>query len=42
MTVLSNNEFKGGFHMADLWLAGSLALLLLAYLVYALLKPEEF
>ncbi|WP_414714894.1 K(+)-transporting ATPase subunit F [Sporomusa sp.] len=28
--------------MADLWLAGLLAALLLAYLIYALLKPEEF
>ncbi|WP_084573679.1 K(+)-transporting ATPase subunit F [Sporomusa malonica] len=28
--------------MADLWLAGLLAALLLGYLIYALLKPEEF
>jgi K+-transporting ATPase KdpF subunit len=28
--------------MADLWLAGMIGVLLLIYLVYALLKPEEF
>ncbi|WP_414715033.1 K(+)-transporting ATPase subunit F [Sporomusa sp.] len=28
--------------MADLWLAGIVAALLLVYLIYALLKPEEF
>lgn len=28
--------------MADLWLAGWIAGALLAYLIYALLKPEEF
>ncbi|HAK74262.1 MAG TPA: K(+)-transporting ATPase subunit F [Sporomusaceae bacterium] len=28
--------------MADLWLAGIVAVLLLVYLLYALWKPEEF
>ncbi|WP_371381715.1 K(+)-transporting ATPase subunit F [Sporomusa aerivorans] len=28
--------------MADLWLAGITAVLLLVYLLYALWKPEEF
>ncbi|WP_126310509.1 K(+)-transporting ATPase subunit F [Methylomusa anaerophila] len=28
--------------MADLWLAGIIAILLLVYLLYALWKPEEF
>ncbi|NMC31060.1 MAG: K(+)-transporting ATPase subunit F [Veillonellaceae bacterium] len=28
--------------MADLWLAGIIAGILLVYLVYALLKPEDF
>jgi len=28
--------------MADLWLAGIVAGFLLAYLIYVLLKPEEF
>ncbi|WP_373325908.1 K(+)-transporting ATPase subunit F [Sporomusa paucivorans] len=28
--------------MADLWLAGIVAALLLVYLLYALWKPEEF
>jgi K+-transporting ATPase KdpF subunit len=29
-------------NMADLWLAGVITGLLLIYLLYALLKPEEF
>lgn len=29
-------------NMFELWLGGVVAFLLLAYLVYALLKPEEF
>ncbi|WP_071841984.1 K(+)-transporting ATPase subunit F [Pelosinus sp. IPA-1] len=28
--------------MADLWLAGGITVLLLLYLVYALMRPEEF
>ncbi|WP_126310466.1 K(+)-transporting ATPase subunit F [Methylomusa anaerophila] len=28
--------------MADLWLAGIIAFFLLVYLIYALMKPEEF
>jgi len=28
--------------MADLWLAGGITVLLFFYLVYALMKPEEF
>ena len=35
-------ERQGGSIMADLWLAGIVAGVLLAYLVYALLKPEDF
>jgi K+-transporting ATPase KdpF subunit len=33
---------QGGSKMADLWLAGIIAGILLVYLVYALLKPEDF
>ena len=33
---------QGGSIMADLWLAGIVAGVLLAYLIYALLKPEDF
>ncbi|WP_145102206.1 K(+)-transporting ATPase subunit F [Sporomusa sp. KB1] len=28
--------------MTDLWLAGGVTFLLLIYLIYALMKPEEF
>ncbi|WP_094606971.1 K(+)-transporting ATPase subunit F [Sporomusa silvacetica] len=28
--------------MTDLWLAGGITFLLLIYLIYALMKPEEF
>lgn len=37
-------KFKGYRRetMADLWLAGIVAVLLLVYLLYALWKPEEF
>ncbi|WP_425059404.1 K(+)-transporting ATPase subunit F [Sporomusa carbonis] len=28
--------------MADLWLAAVIAAILLLYLIYALMKPEEF
>ena len=28
--------------MVELWLAGAIAVVLGAYLVYALIKPEEF
>jgi K+-transporting ATPase KdpF subunit len=37
-----NCRVRGGKNMADMWLAGILAILLLGYLIYALLKPEEF
>lgn len=39
-----NLKFKGYRResMADLWLAGIVAVLLLVYLLYALWKPEEF
>lgn len=30
------------WHLADLWLAAIVAGVLLVYLVYALMKPEEF
>ena len=36
------NDELGGTFVDDLWLAGIGAVLLFAYLLYALLKPEEF
>ncbi len=37
-----SSDIRGGRVMGDLWLAGILGGLLLAYLTYVLLKPEEF
>jgi K+-transporting ATPase KdpF subunit len=41
-SVVGKPSLEEAFCMADLWLAGAVASLLLVYLAYVLMNPEEF